>query len=342
MTARLTDPTLRRVAALDPAYDAFRDAADHPARAAGARLTVAEAARADALLARLEATPRGTASSEHRRRRLPGTIKTRLAAAGAAVLAVVGAMILVPSTASAEGVLLQAADAAALQPEATGAYWYVHWQAHVTDLGLSGKPRTVEFDREIWVGREGGILRDGFAAATDDNADELRNEALEGPTLFGDEAPFTWDELESLPTDPATLRAALEARIRDQETVEVSDYRVYHAAAALLTETPAPPQVRRALWQVLAAIPELTLDGETTDAMGRTGTAITADFSADRLGVNQWVIDPTTGTVLESRMFPESGAAPDTLTLVEQGPRDTAPAADPPLCGPGSVPLRSC
>ncbi|WP_041574245.1 hypothetical protein [Cellulomonas gilvus] len=196
-------------------------------------------------------------------------------------------------------------------------------------------------------GRDGGIRPDGMAVAIGDaltgrlDRGDLRHEPILGPTTLGDEVTFTWDELLALPTDSKALRAVLEAEVR--EHAGVTDYRVYRAASELLTETPAPPQLRRALWEVLSALPEMTLGDPTTDALGRPGALVIADFSEARYGARQYVVDQETGVILEVRwMNPDNTAVAGRMTLVEQGPRDTAPAADPPLCGSESVPPAGC
>ena len=356
MSTPITNPVLRRIADADPARTPGT-ASTEPAPVVV--LTPAEHARAEALLARLEATPRGTAAAAlaaERRKVAPATapstsatarpatrskLKARLAATCATAVAVVGALLLGPTTASAEGVLLQAADAAALQPAEEGSYWYAHWQTRNGAPGGHEDP-SLPFDseREIWLGREGGVLRDGAWAA--DPAD-IRVETLDygGPTLFGDGADFTWDEVIALPTDAAALRALILERT--VETGHGDSWELYDNLSALLVESPAPPLVRRAMWTVMAGIPEMSNLGPTTDGLGRPGTLIEVDFSRQRLGVYQYVLDPTDGTVLETRSLgPDNETVAFRQTLVEHGMRDSAPPADPPRCGPGSVPETSC
>ncbi|GAB2450466.1 CU044_5270 family protein [Xylanimonas ulmi] len=342
MNASLTDPQLR-----DPLLRRVADADPAPRL----DLTAAEAARAQALLSRLEATPRGVAAAaEPRRRRLPRA-KARLAAAGAAVLAVVAAAVLAPSTASADVVLLQAADAAALQPQATGEYWYLRWQVQdQIPVGAAGAATPMTYQREDWLSRERGVARDEVSGAfraveagtTTINPDDVRvsDYGLDEdghpavPTFGG----LTWDEVDALPTEQVALRAALLDATPDSG--HGRDYDLWDITSQLLLGSPAEPTLRRALWQVLAGIPEVRLLGSETDAVGREGTAVEARFADWYVIV--LVLDPRTGALLERRSTLPDGTWPLVSTLVEQGPRDSAPEPQPPLCGPGSDPYMSC
>lgn len=126
------------------------------------------------------------------------------------------------------------------------------------------------------------------------------------------------------------------------ETSHGNAYDLWDAATGLLRESPARPELRRVLWEIIAAIPGVTLDGPTTDATGRDGTAVSVDFSSRNLGGYVLVLDASDGRLLETRYLDNDGALLHTGTVVEQGPRDSAPRAQPPICGPGSEPERSC
>ncbi|ROS72087.1 CU044_5270 family protein [Cellulomonas sp. PhB143] len=329
MTRLLDDPTLARLSQTDP----------HPTTP----LSGAEGARAEALLLRLTTTPRTPGRD---RTRVSTKVRVRIAAAGVAAVAVVGASVLAVGPASATDVLMQAADGAAAQPAATsGEYWYV--RSTVRDGSQ------LPYEREIWKSKDETVLRDGASAAlaaAEAGADELDpalirteriSDSTEGgtrPTTFGDETSLTWDELDALPTDPAKLRKVLDERLADYDVDP--DYKLWNEITALLSESPATPELRRALWEVAATVPGVELLGTTADSAGHDGTAIELDLTARRLPRYTVVVDPTDGTLLESRI--ESGGQQLVDTLVDQGPTDTVPEVQPPLCGPGSVPETSC
>lgn len=333
MNHPMKDRTLRRVSEANPVPTTT--------------LTPGERLRAERLLQELAASPEPSRPGTSRRW---GTKARALVGAGVALLAAaVGGGLLVTAPASAEQVLLEAASNAALQPVGDGQYWYVR-----TEIDT---PVTVPYQREIWLAREGGVLRDEFlaaeAAALDGtevfdpalirNQDLGRNDAdpeADGTTRFGDNVSVTWDELELLPADPEALRTVLTERVT--ETSHGDAYDLWDAATGLLRESPARPELRRALWEVVATIPGVTLDGPMADATGRDGTAVSIDFSNQNLGRYVLVLDPSDGRLLETRYLDNEGVLLHTGTVVEQGARHTAPEAQPPVCGPGSEPERSC
>ena len=66
----------------------------------------------------------------------------------------------------------------------------------------------------------------------------------------------------------------------------------------LLRESPAPPALRQALYDVAARIPDASITGEVTDALGRAGTRIER---ANLWGTDAYVVDPVNGVILESQ-----------------------------------------
>lgn len=312
MNSQLRDPSLQRLADANPAPPA--------------RLTPEENARAEALLYRITSAPPASAVPQ----RSSANLRARLAAVVVAVLAVVVGSTLATAPASAEGVLLKAASAAANQPVEDGRYWYVH--TTVID------PATVPFHREIWKSRDGvgDVLRDGFWAAEraknngSDTPDpsmittqKLQTGDEPTPATFGDGVTVTWEELENLPTDAAELKSLLEEQM-SRTGNENDDDALWSATTALLTESPASSELRRALWEVAATIPGVELLGQTTDSLEREGTAVKADFG-DRYPVVVIILDPNDGTVLERRTLGPDGQVIAGSTLIEQGPRDNAP-----------------
>lgn len=311
MNRLLEDRVLRRLSDADPA----------PA----APLTAAEEARADALLDRLTTMPAGTPARARPRRRA----RARLAAGVTAIVAVVAAGLFATAPASAEHVLLEAATAAAAQPARTGEYWYVR--------SLTEDPQSLPYEQETWQSRDDVLVRSGagqafaaWEAGQDAPAEPFRGREVTEPAVegggapsFGDAAPLTWDEVRALPTDPDALARELDARTpasghgRDQDR--------WSAVVGLLVGSPASPAQRRALWEVLARVPGVHLLGAATDAAGREGTAVEADFTDQgwyRLVV---VLDPVDGSLLETRHLAPDGTLEFRSTLLEQGFRDRAP-----------------
>src|SRR5262249_58453862 len=84
---------------------------------------------------------------------------------------------------------------------------------------------------------------------------------------------LTWDELYALPTDPGQLTATLQADIKGAGPDPQSE--LFTIVGDLLRESPAPPALRKALFDVAAGIPGVHLTGKDTAELGRTGTSDT-------------------------------------------------------------------
>lgn len=270
-----------------------------------------------------------------RTRRPRRRVITALVGAAAAAAAVVAVPVLTAGPASAEAVLLLAADAAAQQPdEAAGAaYWHV--TSEVVDYQ---KPEP--FRREIWQGRAAAsVLRDG-GLAREAGRDVPVTETLGGPATFGAVGghSLSWSDLDALPTDAGELGDRLRQLVAGGDVDEADA--LWDGVTGLLRESPATPALRRSLWQVAATLPGVELLGPRTDAIGRQGTAIARDSrGGSRMIV---VLDPTHGILLEMTDVDADGTTRYRYTLIDQGPSATAPRADPPICGPGSLSGESC
>jgi len=136
-------------------------------------------------------------------------------------------------------------------------------------------------------------------------------------TVFG---PYTWSQLFALPTDPAKLEPKLMADSQNtiyQHPVTAAQWEsqqdsFQYVMMDLLTDAPAPPALREALFKVGASIPGATVTGHYTDPLGRTGTAI-------QLGQVTIVVDPANGLVLDETN------SPSTVMFVAEGPATSEP-----------------
>jgi len=311
-------------------------------------LDPAQQTRADALLQRTVTAPRTPAPTRHRVTRgwaaALGTLAAALAAALAAVLA--GLFAIAPATASpAQRVLLEAAGNVGPEPVRTGEYWYVRSEIQYIDDSA--------FSREDWVSPHRTLIRDTSEAvrrAQETGTTSLDPDLIRVDLTSDDQTPgmlpprfayYGWGEMMALPTDPVALRERL---VRDSAGSGHSDaWNLWDVTTGLLFFSPAPLELRRALWEVAATIPGIELLGPTTDSLGRPATGVQIDFGAERLGHYAILLDPSDGTVLQIEN--RDSAADDVsyrYTLLESGWRDDAPDPDPPICGPGSEPYRSC
>lgn len=238
-------------------------------------------------------------AEQRRRRSTP--LRTLVVAAVVAAALVIPTLSLhdgttPPASASAAQVLHRAAVAAGAQPDGgwQGAkYWY-------SKSTYSRDGHT--FTREMWIGHhDQGILKD---PGVDSRAVPLGLAAL-----FDNGG--NWDSLWSLPTDPDKLTSLFRSQIHGAGPDPDSE--LFTWVGDYLRETPAPPELRAALYEVASRIPGVTLVGPTTDSVGRPGIGISR-------GGEELIIDPRDGALLA-----EDGGSGFTATYIGQHASDTAP-----------------
>jgi hypothetical protein len=123
--------------------------------------------------------------------------------------------------------------------------------------------------------------------------------------LYVEHYPRVFAELQQLPTDPAALKARLLATYAGHGT-EANDPMgesqwLFTIVSGLVTDMPVSGPVRAAAFRVLADLPGTRLVPVATDALGRTGTAVTLTDAPIREGavLQSWlIIDPRTSTAL--------------------------------------------
>jgi hypothetical protein len=250
----------------------------------------------------------------HARKRSSRQILLTAAVGVAATLALVMAPTLdlrgdsrPPATADAAQVLMQAGAAAGAQPggSANAAYW--HSVSEYQRLDNRGDQRLTDHQREIWIGHsQSGVLKDdGVSPGVIGLGVAMFSAGTSG---------FTLDGLFALPTEPKALERDLRAGINGAG--QGDDDEMFAMVGDLLRESPAPPALRKALWEVAAQIPGVTLVGAVTDSAGRSGVAV------ERAG-RRYILDPHDGRLLEEI------AGDFHSTYLDQGPAATAPALPP-------------
>ncbi|WP_066941412.1 CU044_5270 family protein [Microtetraspora fusca] len=165
-----------------------------------------------------------------------------LAAAAAAAVAVLATGVTAPAGAPASGkeILLMAAASAERTPQGSGTYWHVkRWWPNLGE------------DMESWTTRDGRRWTTG-------ESDRTPGVVVSDSTSFMLKgAKVDFEDLESLPTDPETLKARIaELQGRDSD-MAASEQRgdPTRTLVALISELPAPPEVRSAAFRALAAMP---------------------------------------------------------------------------------------
>lgn len=84
-----------------------------------------------------------------------------------------------------------------------------------------------------------------------------------------------------LPADPDQLVEIFEQAAPDGDSFSVSA-RVFTYAAPLLVQSGASPELRAALYEVVAGLEGVQFEGNVEDPLGRTGTAVSIDNSSIR------------------------------------------------------------
>lgn len=279
------------------------------------------------------------------RRRRPRR-RVLVAAAGVAAAALIVSPVVglagrePTASANAAELMLQFAATAEAQADPWPAgqpYWHTDSEIYYSGEG--------SHRRETWISREGrsALYDESFSADVEPERrgdDGIHVMDLGSPTTYSvGTQSILWSDLTRLPTDPTTLAAYLTAR---RPSIRSASSEQWDMVVDLLLSSEIPSDLRKALWEVASTTPGVESGGEVTDAAGRPGVAIELDMTGDGWYRDVLVVDPGTGQLLEREEYDGDGALSYRMTFLESGPTDTAPPVDPPSCGPGSVPERSC
>lgn len=205
------------------------------------------------------------------------------------------------ATYSSSSEVLLAAATAPSPATRTAPYW------HVRSIQAFGSEQV---PREVWIGRgRPSVLRqDGIV------------EEIPAYTFPVGHESLVWRQLQTLPTDVRSLRSLLSRddapKGRDKRWV------VFKSAGELVAEAPVPPGVREALWRVLAAEAGTSRTERASDSIGRSGWSVSLSVPGE--GRVTYLVDPSSGQLLEARHFP-AGQSSWSVTYLERGPADSAP-----------------
>jgi len=237
-----------------------------------------------------------------------------LAAVAVLVIVVTGAIVpasLLPdrrfgaSDAAAQA-LSKVAAVAAKQPQiARGGYVYMKAQTLFALTNTGERPFTAlrPAVRESWVAEDGSgrvrEVRGELMFLSERDRERWRAEgSFSGETLTDDRfgPQGSWAADLRLPTDPTELQHAILARVADRDAPR--DSSAFTEIADLLTSPASSPELRSALYQVLARWDGVELVGSTSDPLGRTGVAIAAPVGDDGTARTLLIFDPQTSAVL--------------------------------------------
>ncbi|WP_433224409.1 CU044_5270 family protein [Microtetraspora malaysiensis] len=120
---------------------------------------------------------------------------------------------------------------------------------------------------------------------------------------------MTWKEVRAIPSEPEKLRSYLEERITRQLTAdpdpgtdveEATAYLLVQGCEDIISRLPASPEVRASAYRILASLPGIRAEGETTDPLGRRGQALSyqEEIEPGLFTQVRIVVDPSTGRLL--------------------------------------------
>ncbi|MFI7698644.1 hypothetical protein [Nonomuraea sp. NPDC049480] len=167
-------------------------------------------------------------------------------------------------------ILLSAATRAASTSASSGPYWHVEKE-------LDGSKVI-----ELWASRDGRAWR----------SENGEIEPVTSPFSMGGR-DLTFRQIESLPAEPAALKARVTAMLPPGSEGLLAD-----ALSGLLWTKPSAPGVRAAAYRALADLPEVRYLGPGKDTWGRAGEAFSFGLPS---GVQRTlIINPATSQVLSS------------------------------------------
>ncbi|QES43601.1 hypothetical protein DEJ49_23775 [Streptomyces venezuelae] len=253
----------------------------------------------------------------------------RLLVAAAAVAAIATGAVAYPvldmggepaATASASEFFEGMAEVAEDAPATTPSYWKVRVETDNQDDGR--RTDTNYYDRE---GRVWSVDADGTV-----HEPPAGEEGKVKKWPVGKEW-LTWPDLEKLPTDEKTLAALFP---KDPNTR-------FDQVTIMLEDSPASPELRAALFRILADTPGMKLVGDVRDSKGRAGVAVEiTQKSWVRMGggegeagsggaelplhtKDRYIIAPDTGLLLETTHKIIGRDTPaDRYTWLEVGPAE--------------------
>jgi hypothetical protein len=227
-------------------------------------------------------------------------------------------------------------------------YWHVRSESTGTDTTSAERHEV----RDTWYGND----RPGLYVVEGDQGET----GAFGPrdwgalVIDGARVTVTWERLGTLPTDPAALEQVLRASVEPDRRAGTPDDKVFEMAQELLTGTPAPRALRDALWSVMGGLPQSTVIGASTDALGRSGEAVERTVQGWTTRV---LYDPAEHRVLEVTGSLADGVLEEmqaqgqldgaimstatTTTYLEEGPAN-APPTEPRLEDSGCVAWETC
>ncbi|WP_027343599.1 CU044_5270 family protein [Hamadaea tsunoensis] len=218
--------------------------------------------------------------------------------------------------------LLVAAESSVTATAHTGRYWVFR-----TEVGEADHPALTI---EQWLATVNGAPSAGYFWDATQNKWTRRD--MQGHTaknnflLAGQGRSAA--AIAALPTQPDQLKAKLLAWEGERLEGDQAQY-LFYAAAALVLDLPATPEVRSAAYRMLAGVPGITNLGIVTDATGRSGLGVAIRHRGDfgSAGETRLIIDPATGVALAQESWTNGVRSSYTALLASSWSDGNLPAA---------------
>lgn len=152
--------------------------------------------------------------------------------------------------------------------------------------------------------------------------------ALPKSTLQVGGRSYTWREINDGALSSEQIRGLLtagEMGTGDKPGRAPHEWYFFKQAGELLTETPASPAIRKAIWKELASVSGATTSGKVVDATGREGWNLT--YAAKGYGTQRFIVDPESGAILQGET--EMRGTTYRVTYLSAGPATSAPKVTP-------------
>jgi len=175
---------------------------------------------------------------------------------------------------------------------------------YVLDIELKGAPPgggtsmpCGSVIRQEWLASDGSGRQVGYSPGCGGS----ENRFTQSWGTSGNGTDFDYLAWQGLPTQPAAMKAAIVKRF---EGGHANNAITFLLATGVLNFT-APPDVRSALFRMLATLPGVRYLGKVTDPLGRTGDTI--GLIQHHLGDLVVIFDPKTSQVLDETPMPHGG-----------------------------------
>ncbi|MEW2386430.1 CU044_5270 family protein [Micromonospora sp. NPDC047707] len=201
---------------------------------------------------------------------------------------------------SSQQILLAAATTAERTPEGSGAYWHVKVVFHG--------------DKEAWQS-EYWAKRDGhhwFMDSRKTNGKTVRGKGTEAFRLGG--PVVTFEQLQALPTEPGSLKAWIADSLKNSDIRSAAnpeapekEEAVFYGLVSLVSQLPAPPNVRAAAFRAIASYPNVKSLGEVESGQellvslaGQAPGRIVVDPASSRIRETNWYVPADGGSGVTS------------------------------------------